>query len=97
MTYYIYILYSPGSDIYYVGYTNDYLRRLEEHNTSDKQTFTLGHRPWSLMAVYSCGENKGFAVCVERFIKKQKSRSLLKKMVDGVALTGILASLVRVF
>jgi putative endonuclease len=33
---------------------------------------------------------------LERFLKKQKSRSLLEKMINGDALTGILAALKRV-
>jgi len=37
--YYIYILYSPSSDKYYVGYTNDYNRRLLEHNEGVRTTF----------------------------------------------------------
>ncbi len=78
MAFYIYILYSDSSDIYYVGYTNDFERRLTEHNNSEFATFTSKHRPWKLKAVFSCGSNKSNAVRIERFIKKQKNRKLIR-------------------
>ncbi len=94
--YYIYILYSQTSDLYYIGYTNDYERRLEEHNHSLYSTFTSKHRPWTLKAVYACGEEKSFAIQIEQFIKKQKSRKLIEKIIKGADFTGILAQLVIV-
>jgi putative endonuclease len=70
--FYIYILYSPSSDKYYVGYSNDYERRLIEHNSSPKNTFTSKHRPWHLKAVFACGNIEASAMQIEKFIKKQK-------------------------
>ncbi len=83
MTYYLYILYSKASDLYYVGYTSDYVRRLEEHNSLSFGTFTSKHRPWSLEAVFSCGFIEPDAICLERFIKRQKSRKLIERIVQG--------------
>ncbi|RWU04342.1 GIY-YIG nuclease family protein [Pedobacter chitinilyticus] len=94
--FYLYILYSDNSDKYYIGYTNDYERRFHEHNHSDRTTFTSKHRPWILKVVFECGEIEIEAIHLERFIKKQKSRKLLERLIDGEALTGILAQLVRV-
>ena len=94
--FYLYILYSDNSDKYYIGYTNDYERRFHEHNHSDRTTFTSKHRPWILKAVFACGEIESEAIHLERFIKKQKSRKLLERLIDGEVLTGILAQLVRV-
>ncbi|MFM6977062.1 MAG: GIY-YIG nuclease family protein [Sphingobacteriaceae bacterium] len=93
---YIYILYSAGSDIYYVGYTRDYIKRLDEHNHSIHPTFTSKHRPWLLKAVYQCGDNESTAIMIERFIKRQKSRKLIEKLIADEDLVGILAQLVRV-
>jgi len=93
--FYLYILYSLSSDKYYVGYTSDPNRRLEEHNTSEMTTYTSKHRPWVLKAVYLCGELESDAIRIERFIKKQKSRNLLERLIEGSVLTGILAQLVR--
>jgi putative endonuclease len=89
-------LYSEASDIYYVGYSDDFERRFEQHNHSGKLTFTSKHRPWTLMAVYSCGHSQSDAMKIEKFIKDQKSRKLIEKLVAGGEFTGILAQLVRV-
>jgi putative endonuclease len=94
--FYIYFLYSTSSGIYYVGYTNDYIKRLSEHNTLDKNTFTSKHRPWQLKAVFECGQDEAVAMKIEKFIKKQKSRALIEKVISCVQLTGPLAQLVRV-
>jgi putative endonuclease len=96
MEFYIYILYSVSSDIYYVGYTSDFEKRLIQHNTSDNITFTSKHRPWLLKAVYISGTIEAEAMKIEKFIKKQKSRKLIEKLIIGAELFGILAQLVRV-
>ena len=96
MMYYIYILYSESSDKYYVGYSSDPFRRLNEHNKSLLSTYTSKHRPWDLKAIYSCGDNKTLAIELERFIKKQKSRKLIQSLIEGQILTGVLAQLVKV-
>ena len=96
--YYIYILYSASSDIFYVGYSSDYTRRLQEHNTqANFNTFTSKHRPWVLRAVFKCGEDEKTAVGLERFIKNQKSRKLLQQLCNAQFIpTGKLSRLVRV-
>lgn len=94
--YYLYILYSPTSDKYYVGYSNDPHSRLLAHNSTDRVTYTSKHRPWVLKAIFSCGKVEGEAMRIEKFIKKQKSRKLLEKLISGELLTGILAQLVRI-
>jgi putative endonuclease len=80
--YFIYILYSTKSDIYYVGHTNDLKRRFEEHNELSEDSFT--------------SKQRRFAIKVEKMIKSQKSRRLVEKLVEGKDLQGILAQLVRV-
>ena len=94
--FYIYILYSESSDKYYVGHTDDPWRRIEEHNSSDHFTYTAKHRPWVLKAVFQCAENRGQAMVIERFIKNQKSRIFIEKLIAGEAHKGTLAQLVRV-
>ena len=96
MEYYIYILYSSSSDIYYIGYTSDFEKRFIQHNTSENLTFTSKHRPWQLKAVYFSGNIEAEAMKIEKFIKKQKSRKLIEKLIAGDMLFGILAQLVRV-
>ena len=96
--YFIYIIQSEASGNYYVGYTDDYNRRLREHNTQETfDTFTKKFRPWKLVAVFSCGENKAEAMKLEKFIKKQKSKRLIETLIDSAFIpTGPLAQLVRV-
>jgi putative endonuclease len=94
--FYLYIIYSSSSDIFYVGHSDDPFRRLVEHNTSYQNTFTSKHRPWQLMAIYQCSENRCQALTVEKFIKKQKNRNLIRKLIEGEKFTGKLGQLVRV-
>jgi len=84
--------------LYYVGYTNDYERRLNQHNESNKNTYTAKHKPWIIAAVFECGNNKADAIRLERFIKRQKSKIFLQKLIDSdnLKLAGMLAQLVRV-
>lgn len=75
--FYIYILYTKEYDKYYVGYSADPQRRLEELNT-----YTSKYRPWETKAVFACGEEEREAIRMERLIKKQKSRKLIEKLAD---------------
>jgi putative endonuclease len=88
--YYIYILYSSSADIYYIGYTNDYERRLNEHNRQNSfNTFTSKHRPWLLKAAFQCGDSEKAAIQIERFIKKQKSRAFIEQILKAEKVTGL--------
>ncbi|MBX2931669.1 MAG: GIY-YIG nuclease family protein [Chitinophagaceae bacterium] len=95
--YYIYILYSTSSNLYYIGYSNHPKRRLIEHNSSSFNTFTSKHRPWEIKAIFECSTNEAEAMHIEKFIKKQKSRKLLEQLCnpDFVPINH-LARLVRV-
>ena len=96
--YFIYILYSLTSDVYYVGYTNDYVRRFKEHNEQDSfNTYTSKHRPWVLKAAFECSTIEKEAMRIEKFIKKQKSRKLLELLCRITFIpSGVLVQLVRV-
>jgi putative endonuclease len=48
------------------------------------------------MAVFYCGTEEPEAMKIEKFIKKQKSRRLIEKLIAGAELSGVLAQLVRV-
>ena len=70
---------------------------MEEHNSDPRNTYTSKFRPWKLAAVFEISSEEKDAIAVERFIKKQKSRNLILKIIqpdfEGI---GILAQLVRV-
>ncbi|MDR4988541.1 MAG: hypothetical protein RG741_06870, partial [Bacteroidales bacterium] len=69
---------------------------LFQHNNSERLTFTSKNRPWSLLAVFECGTVRKEALNMERFIKRQKNRQLIQRMIRGEPLEGRLAQLVRV-
>ncbi|MCB0550756.1 MAG: GIY-YIG nuclease family protein [Phaeodactylibacter sp.] len=45
---YVYILYSPSADKFYVGQTPDIQTRLLFHNHLSENSFTSRFRPWQL-------------------------------------------------
>ncbi|MGM0634617.1 MAG: GIY-YIG nuclease family protein [Bacteroidota bacterium] len=77
----MYIIYSVKFDKYYVGSSQDPWKRLDKHNTSPFNTFTLKYRPWELKAVFEAGKSRAEVEKIEKFIKKQKSRTLLVKLI----------------
>jgi putative endonuclease len=70
MTYYVYILESLTSGIFYKGYTTDYIKRLEQHNKGESR-YTSLHRPWKLVYVEIC-INKTSALKREKQLKRAK-------------------------
>jgi putative endonuclease len=81
--FYVYILFSPGSDRYYIGHTPDVQKRLEEHNNpSRSDKYTAKHLPWVLIMSFEISSDRGEAMIVERFIKKQKSKVFLEKLIE---------------
>ena len=95
--YFIYILFSQKSGKYYVGHSNDPFRRVNEHNTKPFNTYTSKNRPWSLVAVFFCPGEKSTAMKMEMFIKMQKSKQFIEKIINpDYTFVGALAQLVRV-
>jgi putative endonuclease len=94
--FYVYILYSQSADRFYVGQSEDPHRRLTEHNSTEQKTYTSKYRPWELAALFQCGMSRSEAMKIERFIKKQKSRTFIQNLVTGINPVGELAQLVRV-
>jgi putative endonuclease len=96
--FYLYILYSSSSDKYYVGYTSDFRRRILEHNdiSEGKNTFTRRNGPWELKCVLDCGQSESETIKIERWVKNQKSRKLIEKIIAGEPLLGPLVNLARV-
>jgi putative endonuclease len=94
--FYIYILQSLKSDITYIGYSESPTERLNQHNTKEEGTFSSKHKPWELKAVFEVG-TRSEAVLFERFIKKQKSKKLIEKLINPEFIPeGKLSQLVRV-
>jgi putative endonuclease len=81
MDYYLYILYSQRLDRYYIGISHDPEMRLHYHNTFPRG-WTVRGRPWELVFVKRFAD-KQTARHWESFIKKQKKRSMVEKIVNG--------------
>ncbi|MBM3171688.1 MAG: GIY-YIG nuclease family protein [Bacteroidetes bacterium] len=85
------------ADKYYVGYSSDPWRRLHQHLNNDGTKFTGSFKDWKISAIFQASTNITETMKIERFIKRQKSRKLIERMLEaGVTGTGVLAQLVRV-
>lgn len=97
MSYYIYILFSAELSKFYVGYSSDPWSRHEQHLANSSDRFTGKAKDWILMTTFFVSNAESEAIRVERFIKKQKSRVLLEKLIDpSFAPSGVLSQLLRV-
>ena len=66
--YYVYIIESEESGIFYKGSTSDYNRRLIEHNDG-LNTYTRGKGPWKLIFVQEL-QTKREAIVLEKKLKR---------------------------
>ncbi|MEO5984971.1 MAG: GIY-YIG nuclease family protein [Ferruginibacter sp.] len=66
--YYVYIIESQHSGIFYKGSSSDYARRLTEHN-DNINNYTKGKGPWKLIFVQEF-ENKSDALIQEKKFKR---------------------------
>ena len=79
MVNYVYILYSPTVDKYYVGHTNDLDKRMSKHLSKHK-SFTGYVDDWKI--VYSERfDSKKDAYSREREIKRWKSRKRIERLI----------------
>ena len=70
MCFSVYILKSKVEEIYYVGSTENVLKRIEVHNSS-KARWTKRYQPWELEYTEDY-ETRGEAVKREKFLKSLK-------------------------
>jgi putative endonuclease len=81
MPYYVYILYSEKLDRYYIGHTEDLVKRLADHH-SGLSSYTSKAIDWHL--VYSEEyADRALARNREASIKKKKSRKYIEWLVSG--------------
>lgn len=74
--FFVYILYSQKSGIFYVGHTDNLQRRLEEHNAISENSFTSRHRPWEIKAAFPTRPDRSLAMKVERHLKNKKAGNI---------------------
>jgi putative endonuclease len=81
MSFFTYILYSEKLDKFYVGHTNNLIRRFHEHN-SFQSSSTKSGTPWELVfskEFYTNSEANKF----ELKIKSMKSRKYIEEMISN--------------
>ncbi len=76
--FYVYIIYSLSFDKYYRGYSENPLRRLEQHNRGESN-YTKSFGPWSLVFVQSF-ELKKDALKREKVLKKYSKSQIVRLM-----------------
>ena len=69
LPYFVYIIQSESSGIFYKGFTEDYIKRLYEHN-NDFSRYTSGKGPWKLIYVEELSDKKS---CINQREKIEKS------------------------
>ncbi len=81
MKFYVYILFSPSRNTYYIGFTGDSLiERIRKHNSNHKG-FTGNNGDWRLVYQEDF-RYKPEAMKREKQIKNWKSRKLIEKLID---------------
>ena len=71
MTFFVYILFSERLDRYYVGTTDDVVKRLKKHNSKHyPSAFTSKGIPWDLELQIPCNSSN-IAYQLENFIKPE--------------------------
>jgi len=80
---YLYIIYSPSKETYYVGETHDVFERLNKHNNhSYKGSYTRIANDWVMALNFECS-SKNDALFLENFIKRMKSRKFIAKVIEN--------------
>ena len=80
MDYYVYILYSKSLDKFYVGSSDDPVKRLTKH-LNEHSGFTAKAKDWYIV-YYQMFDSKTLALQREKQIKAWKSRKLILKLID---------------
>lgn len=82
--FFTYILYSKDIDKYYIGISRDPEKRLEYHNKGlggGKRSYTKRTQDWRLVYTKKF-DIKSEAHAFERYIKNQKSRDVIERLIS---------------
>ncbi len=81
MHFFVYIIYSRQLDKYYVGYTADLSKRINEHN-SGVSNFTAEASDW-VLKYYESQQSRLSAMKREKEIKLKKSRKYIEWLISS--------------
>ena len=90
--FFVYILYSEKYDKFYIGQTNNLQERLWKHNNLETDSFTSKFRPWEIVASFQF-ETREKALKAEKFVKRQKSRKFIQKLIDNQQNTELISQI----
>jgi len=82
MNYYTYILYNIENDKFYIGQTNNLVRRVKEHN-SNKSIYTAKYQGKWRLVYYKIHDLRVESMKQEKDLKKQKNKNFYKKFVKN--------------
>ena len=85
--YSVYIIESLQDNSFYIGSTEDKDRRLNEHNYG-RTRYTKNKRPWKIV-FFENYETREEAVRRERYLKRQKSKIYIKKLIKSRSFKGL--------
>jgi putative endonuclease len=77
--YFVYILQSKFTGYYYIGVTNNIIRRFKQHQSGHSRS-TRKRGPW-WMPYYEIYDTRKEALMREREIKNKKSAQYIKRMI----------------
>src|SRR5213595_1404399 len=82
---FVYIIYTPAFDKYYVGESIDPVERTNQHNIGFyKSSSTSFAKDWRVKLVLPVG-SKEVAIKIERYIKSMKSKAFIVKLTSDDA------------
>ena len=80
---YLYIIYSPKVNKFYVGETDNIALRLLKHNNhSYEGSFTKIAEDWEVVMSFECS-SKSQSLSLEKFIKRMKSKIFIQKIIEN--------------
>lgn len=89
---FLYIIYSPTADKYFVSETDNVPERIELHN-SFKRLKSITGKPsdWTQKLIFECNSREE-AVYLVKHIRKMKSRAFLEKVIAKPEILGEILS-----
>jgi putative endonuclease len=79
--YYVYILESLQDGSFYIGFSTDVNRRLDEHNSGESK-YTRTKVPWKVVYIEE-HESKMKALKREKFLKAQRNREFYQRLINS--------------
>jgi putative endonuclease len=81
MPFFVYLLQSEVDQSFYIGFSEDLQRRLEQHNAG-LSTYTALKTPWKLV-YFEQFDSKTEALKREKFLKRMRNRAFYERLIDN--------------